>query len=73
MWEELIEEYGEDIDLVTVDRDSADGRRFAESHGIHYQPGFVAIDSSGTTVHEGLGPYDPEAVRELVLSLLPDG
>lgn len=63
-------EYGDRIEMIEVDRDSRDGRAFAESHGIYYQPGFVAYDASGELVYEGLGPYDGDGVTELVVSLL---
>ena len=66
MWEELVEEYGESVTMVMVDRDSRDGRNFAESHGIYYQPGFVVIDSAGEVTYASLGPYEPEDVTELV-------
>ena len=65
-------EYGDRIEMIEVDRDSRDGRAFAESHGIYYQPGFVAFDAGGMIVYEGLGPYDGDGVTELVLSLLSD-
>ena len=71
MWEELVDEYGSEIDLIIVDRDSSEGRAFAESHNIYYQPGFVALDRDGTVVYQGLGPYAPDKVRALVVSVLP--
>lgn len=70
MWTELVARYGDRIEMIEVDRDSRDGRAFAESHGIYYQPGFVALDAEGMVVYEGLGPYDGEGVTELVASLL---
>lgn len=66
MWAELVRDYGDSIDLVEVDRDSRDGRRFAERHGIYYQPGFVVFDASGEVTYAGLGPFDPMDVRRLV-------
>ena len=66
MWEELVEEYGDSVTMVMVDRDSRDGRNFAESHGIYYQPGFVVIDSAGEVTYASLGPYEAEDVTELV-------
>lgn len=66
MWAELVREYGETVDLIEVDRDSREGRRFAEGHGIFYQPGFVVVDAGGTVTYAGLGPFDPREVRRLV-------
>ena len=71
MWAELTEQYGDEIELILVDRDSPEGRAFADSHRIFYQPGFVALTADGEQVYEGLGPYDPEDVRALVVSVLP--
>jgi hypothetical protein len=66
VWAELVRDYGDSIELIEVDRDSRDGRRFAESHGIFYQPGFVVFDASGAVTYAGLGPFDPRDVRRLV-------
>lgn len=66
MWAELQGRYGDRVEFVQVDRDSKEGRRFAEDHNIHYQPGFVVVDRAGSTIYEGLGPYDAKGVTELV-------
>ena len=72
MWEDLQNEYGDRIELVTVDRDSEEGGAFARSHGIRYQPGFVVVNASGEVTYAGLGPWAPDDVRALVLSVLPE-
>ena len=66
VWEELTQEYGDQVTMVMVDRDSREGRSFAESHGIYYQPGFVVIDSAGEVTYASLGPYEAEDVEALV-------
>ena len=68
MWEELQEEFGEQVDLITVDRDTDEGAAFASSHDIPYQPGFVVVNSQGDVTYAALGPWDPEDVTELVRS-----
>ncbi len=65
-WSEIEAEYGDRIHLIEVDRDSRDGRAFAESHNIYYQPGFVVLDPSGAVTYAGLGPFRPDEVRALV-------
>ncbi len=66
MWVELTKQYGEEVEMVVVDRDSTEGRKFAEDHKIFYQPGFVVLDRQGKVTYEGLGPYDPKDVTKLV-------
>ena len=66
MWPELQAEYGEDIQLIQVDRDSKEGRAFAESYRINYQPAFVVVSARGEVLRAALGPYGPAEVRELV-------
>ncbi len=72
MWADLQDEYGDRIELVTVDRDSEEGGPFARSHGIHYQPGFVVVNASGEVIYAGLGPWEEDDVRARVLSILPE-
>ncbi|KAA0237440.1 MAG: hypothetical protein HUU14_13250 [Dehalococcoidia bacterium] len=66
MWADLQTRYGERVELVQVDRDSKEGRKFAEEHGIYYQPGFVVVDAAGNTTYAGLGPFDAKGVTGLV-------
>jgi hypothetical protein len=66
VWPELQAEFGADIQLIQVDRDSKEGRAFAESYRLYYQPAFVVIDSKGTVTRAALGPYGPDEVRQLV-------
>ncbi|MBE7520367.1 MAG: hypothetical protein HS107_14095 [Thermoflexaceae bacterium] len=66
MWADLQTRYGDRVEFVQVDRDSKEGRKFAEDHGIHYQPGFVVVDTSGKTTYAGLGPFDARGVTDLV-------
>lgn len=69
MWPELQAEYGADIQLIQVDRDSKEGRVFAEGYRINYQPAFVVISPTGEVLRAALGPYGPQEVRELVEAL----
>lgn len=66
MWPELQNEYGAEVQLIQVDRDSKEGRAFAESYRVSYQPAFVVLSSEGEVLRAALGPYGPEEVRELV-------
>lgn len=66
MWADLTEQHGDGVEMIVVDRDTTEGRKFAESHGIYYQPGFVVLDRAGKVTYEGLGPYDQKDVTKLV-------
>lgn len=66
MWNELVAQYGTEMEMVVVDRDDPDGRAFAVSHGIGYQPGFVIIDPQGDVFYAQLGPYDGDSLRTLI-------
>ncbi len=66
MWPDLQATYGDQVQLIQVDRDSPEGRAFAESYRINYQPAFVVVSAGGEVVRAALGPYDPEGVRALV-------
>lgn len=66
MWPELQAQFGNDIQLIQVDRDSKEGLAFAESYRINYQPAFVVLSPTGEVVRAALGPYGPAEVRELV-------
>ncbi|MGE3077053.1 MAG: TlpA family protein disulfide reductase [Dehalococcoidia bacterium] len=66
VWPELRAEYGDQVQLIVVDRDSNEGREFAESYRINYQPAFVVLDPDGNVERAALGPYTPEEVRTLV-------
>ena len=66
MWPELQAEYGDQVQLIQIDRDSTEGRAFSESYRINYQPGFVVLDAEGNVKRAALGPYTPEEVRTLV-------
>ena len=66
MWPELQTEYGAEVQLIQVDRDSKEGRAFAESYRISYQPAFVILAADGAVLRAALGPYGPNEVRELV-------
>ncbi len=66
MWPELQAEYGDQVQLIQVDRDSSEGRSFAESYRINYQPAFIVLDADGKVQRAALGPYTPEEVRTLV-------
>ena len=66
MWPALQAEYGADVQLIQVDRDSDAGRKFSESYRINYQPGVVVLDAAGNVTYAGLGPYTPDEVRTLV-------
>lgn len=68
MWEDLQGQFGEQVELITVDRDTDEGDEFAKSHGIHYQPGFVVVNSAGEVTYASLGPWDPDDVTDLVRS-----
>ncbi len=68
MWEELQAELGDEVDLITVDRDTDEGGAFARSHNVQYQPGFVVLNSQGEVTYAALGPWDPQDVTELVRS-----
>ena len=72
MWTALQDEYADQIDFVTVDANTPDGRQFSHSHGIRSHPGFVVIDASGEVTYAALGPWDEEALRELVRTVLPE-
>ena len=69
MWPELQAEYGDKLQLIEVDRDTAQGREFAESYRLYYQPAFVVIGADGQVLRAALGPYGPQEVRELVEQL----
>jgi hypothetical protein len=49
-----------------VDRDSSEGRKFAEGYRINYQPAFIVVSATGAVERAALGPYTPEEVRKLV-------
>lgn len=66
MWDELVAEYGDQMEMIVVDRDEPEGREFAVSHGIAYQPGFVVINPAGEVHYAGLGPYEAEALVALI-------
>jgi hypothetical protein len=66
VWDELVTQYGSNLDMVVVDRDSPDGRQFSESHGIPYQPGFVILDPQGNVFYASLGPYTGEELTALI-------
>ncbi len=66
MWPDLQAEYGADVQLIQVDRDSKEGRAFAESYRINYQPAFVVLTATGQVTRAALGQYGPDEVRELV-------
>ncbi|WP_343391615.1 hypothetical protein [Candidatus Amarobacter glycogenicus] len=66
VWPALQAEYGADVQLIQVDRDSDAGRKFSESYRINYQPGFVVLDAAGKVTYAALGPYTPDEVRTLV-------
>ena len=66
MWPELQAEYGDQVQLIQVDRDSDEGRDFAESYRINYQPAFVVLSPEGEVLRAALGPYGPAEVRTLV-------
>jgi len=66
VWNELVAQFGTQMQMVVVDRDEPEGRDFAVSHGIGYQPGFVIIDPEGDVFYAKLGPYDPEELRALI-------
>ncbi|MCA9843559.1 MAG: hypothetical protein KC482_13705 [Dehalococcoidia bacterium] len=66
MWDELVAQYGNQLDMVVVDRDSPEGRAFSVSHGIGYQPGFVVIDPRGEVYYAALGPYTGEELTQLI-------
>lgn len=72
MWADLQEEYGDQVEFITIDRDTDEGDAFARSHGIIGQPGFVTFDAAGDLTYSGLGPYQVSGVRELVLSIVPE-
>lgn len=69
MWPDLQAEYGDEIQLIQVDRDSSEGREFAESYRISYQPAFVLVSETGEVLRAALGPYGPNEVRALVEEL----
>ncbi len=71
MWPELQAQYGHQIQLIQVDRDSPAGLKFSESYRINYQPGFVVLNANGDVTYAALGPYTPGDVRKLVESSLP--
>ncbi len=52
--------------MVVVDRDTPEGRDFAVSHGIGYQPGFVIIDPRGDVFYAALGPFTGEELTALI-------
>jgi hypothetical protein len=66
VWPELQAEFGAQLQLIEVDRDSREGRAFAESYRINYQPAFVVLDAEGNVLRAALGPYGPAEVRDLV-------
>jgi hypothetical protein len=66
VWAELTKQYGDDVEMIVVDRDTVEGKKFAEEHRIYYQPGFVVLDRTGKVTYEGLGPFDPKDVTKLV-------
>jgi hypothetical protein len=66
VWPELQAEYGDQVQLIQIDRDSSEGRAFSESYRINYQPGFVVLDADGKVERAALGPYTPGDVRTLV-------
>jgi len=66
VWADLEKQYGSELNMVVVDRDTKEGREFAESHRIYYQPAFVVLDPTGKVTYAELGPYDPRGVTELV-------
>ncbi|MGE0600160.1 MAG: TlpA family protein disulfide reductase [Dehalococcoidia bacterium] len=66
VWPDLQAEYGDEVQLIVVDRDSDAGRAFAESYRINYQPAFVVLDPEGNVKRAALGPYTPGEVRTLV-------
>ncbi len=72
MWAALQAEYGDRIEFVTVDASTRAGADFSDLYGIHGHPGFVVIDASGEVTYAALGPWDEEALRELVRTVLPD-
>ena len=49
-----------------MDRDSSEGRKFAESYRLNYQPAFIVLSATGEVERAALGPYTPEDVRKLV-------
>ena len=61
---------GTQLDMVIVDNDDPDGRAFARSHGVNYQPGFIVIEPDGTVLHAALGPYDGDSLRTLIESFV---
>lgn len=65
-WPAIVEDYGDLVQLIMVDRDTEAGNAFARSHRIASQPGFVVLDAEGKVTYAGLGPYTPADVRELV-------
>ena len=66
MWAELTSQHEGKAEFVVVDRDTDEGRAFADSHGIYYPPGFVVLDREGDVIYAGLGPSDPDDVVDLV-------
>ena len=69
MWPELQAEFGADVQLIQVDRDSKEGLAFAEGYRINYQPAFVVLGPTGEVQRAALGPYTPGEVRQLVESV----
>lgn len=59
-------EFGSEVQLIEVDRDSSEGRKFAEGYRINYQPAFIVVSATGAVERAALGPYTPEEVRKLV-------
>jgi hypothetical protein len=65
-WPAITADYGDSVQLITVDRDTPEGRAFAREHRIAYQPAFVVLDAAGQVTYAGLGPFRADEVRSLI-------
>ncbi|MFN0096522.1 MAG: hypothetical protein ACKVVT_17325 [Dehalococcoidia bacterium] len=66
MWADLIRQYGSQIEMRDVDRDTAEGRKWADEHRLYSQPGFVIWDAEGALTYQRLGPSTRDGLIALV-------
>lgn len=66
MWADLQKQYGDSVEFRDYDRDTPEGRKYADEKRLFSQPGFVVYDAKGNETYRGLGPSTRSGVIDLV-------
>jgi hypothetical protein len=66
VWADLVKQHGGTVEMREVDRDTAEGRRWADQYRIYAQPGFVVWNAEGMVTYQGLGPSNRAGLIALV-------